>query len=250
MSFTLTLLSARTIPHPSSSRTDTSETADLGDVEPAALTLSLYIAALSFESSVLDFSYVRSIFVGIKPIKCGAGSRFAETKWAWSISRETLFCQESELWEVQLPLLSSLLDQANFAQDDSFSLVVQIAPPPTTGSSFTLPGRRIVPRSIIDGMGGLLDTQTGDVRFVCLEHRQMPALDDATSDASQRATQTLSRKRVLYAHSVVLRARGEYFDGLLSGGFSEGDQARRTESRCTTLLVDDASFDTVYWMLR
>ena len=66
---------------------------------------------------------------------------------------------------------------------------------------------------------------------------------------SRSKTQTLSRKRVLYAHSDILKTRGEYFNDLLMGGFSESEAARRNEARHTTILVDDAGFETVYWML-
>lgn len=212
----------------------------------------MYIASLSLESQTFEYSYSASIFVGIKPVSFGAGSRYAETKWVWTTSAEWEFSKDTEFWEVQLPLLSTLLDHAELTDADSFSLCVQIGSPPTSKPSFTLPEQQVVPRSMINGMAGLVDSVTGDVRFVCLEHTSVPLspLHEAGDDLIAKRLQTVSRKRVLYAHSEVLKARGEYFADLLMGGFSESDIARRSEGRCTTILVDDAGFETVYWMLR
>lgn len=246
--------SARTIPHPHSPKSTILEIAETSGTEsPECQTLSLYIAALSLESQVVDYAYSATIFVGIKPVDCAAGSRFAETKWVWTTSAEWEFSKDTEFWEIQLPLLSTILERADIAATDSFSLCVQIGSPPSCKPSFTLPDSLVIPRSIIDGLGGLLDSTTGDVRFICLEHSTLPLSprDETSGDATPSSKmRTVSRKRVLYAHSNVLKARGEYFGDLLTGGFSESEIARRSEARCTTILVDDAGFETVFWMLR
>jgi len=245
-------ISARTIPHPHSPKSTILEIAETtGTASPEQQTLSLYIAALSLENQILEYSYTASIFVGIKPVDTAAGSRFAETKWVWTTSAEWDFSKETEFWEVQLPLLSTFLERADIAEADSFSLCVQIGSPVSCKPSFSLPDQLVVPRSIIDGIAGLVDSTTGDVRFVCLEHTQVhqTPLDNADG-GSKGKMQTVSRKRVLNAHSDVLKARGEYFGDLLNGGFSESEIARRGDGRHTTILVDDAGFETVYWMLK
>jgi len=212
----------------------------------------LYIAALSLASQVNEYSYNASIFVGIKPVESAVGSRFAETKWAWTTSAEWEFSKDTEFWEIQLPLLSSFLEHTDIADADSFSLCVQIGSPCSCKPNFTLPDQLVVPRSIINGLAGLLDSNTGDVRFVCLEHT--PASVSSPREASdtllRSKMQTASRKRILYAHSDVLKSRGDYFADLLMGGFSENEIAKRSDARFTTIIVDDAAFGTVYWMLK
>lgn len=52
-----------------------------------------------------------------------------------------------------------------------------------------------------------------------------------------------SRKRILYAHSEILEEKSEYFKDLLASGFSE-------TQRYNTIIVDDASFSTLYWILQ
>ena len=216
-------------------------------------TLSLYIAALSLVGQSFNKPFTATIFIGVKPVECGIGSRFAATDWVWSTSAEWEFTTENEYWEVQLPLLSTFLERADLAEADSFSLCVQIGSPISAKPSFSLPNQVVIPTSIIDGLAGLLDSSTGDVRFVCLEHSGAPhssVSGESIGGKTLSKMQTLSRKRVLYAHSEVLKARGEYFAALLMGGFSESENRRRGETRHTTILVDDADFKTVYWVLR
>jgi len=136
------------------------------------------------------------------------------------------------------------LEKKEVEMADEFSLCIQIGSPARNGPGFGLPDQLILPQSVIEGLKGLVDSPTGDVRFVCLEH--VPV----SSEGEDGKAQTMSRKRVLYAHSDVLKARGDYFKDLLTGGFAESEVARRAETRYTTILVDDAGFDTVYWMLR
>lgn len=145
---------------------------------------------------------------------------------------------------MELPKLSGLLEKKEVDLADEFMICIQIGSPARNGPGFGLPDQLVLPQSVIEGLRGLVDSPTGDVRFVCLEHVPVP------SEGEEGKAQTMSRRRVLYAHSDVLKARGDYFKDLLTGGFAESEVARRGETRYTTILVHDAGFDTVYWMLR
>jgi hypothetical protein len=113
-----------------------------------------------------------------------------------------------------------------------YILSVQMASPSYI-SAWLEPGQVVVPMDVITGLGDLLDSISGDVQFVCLEH------------TLKEDGRMISRKRAVYAHGEILRARSDYFKGLLDGGFRETEGSGRR-----TVLVDDASFDTVYWLLR
>ena len=193
------------------------------------------------------------ISVGIKSIGRSIGSRYAAMDWAWTRSATFEFNIENDYWEVELPLLSTLIERADLAEADSFSLCVQIGTPICSKPTFQFPHQLIVQTSMTDSLAGLIDSTTGDVRFVCLEHSAAPLSpmdDEGISGRMLSKMRTLSRKRILYAHSDVLKARGEYFAALLMGGFSESEIKRRGDSKHTTILVDDADFETVYWVLK
>ena len=228
----------------------------LADESKVIDTLSLYIAAQSLDSQSIDCIYPATIFVGIKALHTNIGARYAETRWFWHTSSDWDFSADNEYWETQLPKLSELLEYPDIKEHDGLVLCVHIASPASTRPFFTLPDQIIVPKRVINSLNGLVDSQTGDVKFVCLEHVTQP---DEVRDADDKdkgngkistSTHIVSRKRVLYAHSEVLTATGDYFHDLVTGGFSEAEGARRSDSRYTTILVDDAGFKTVYSMLR
>ena len=246
------MMIARTIPAPHSPKSPIGEIATTLASEGAQIdTLSLYIAALSLDAAAFDVNYPARIFVGIKALHTPLGSRYAETKYVWQTTAEWDFSPASEFWEVKLPKMSDLLEYTELEADDGFCLCVDISSPPDEKPRFTLPDEIKVPRKIVDGLKGLVDSTTGDVKFVCLEHTTV--LADEEEDAMEEdkgKKRTLSRKRVLYAHSEVLKAACDYFNDLLSGDFAETERVRRGDSRCLTVLVDDAGFEAVYWMLR
>ena len=237
------------VPSPSSSEDVLPEDQSKVDAE-IAKTLSLYVAALSLDH--LHYTYAASIFAGIKPAEENAGRRYAATEWYWQTCTEWEFTANTEYWECRLPKISQLLLNPTVAEADAFTLCVQISSPAAEKPTFSLPARLEVPESIIGALSGLFDSKTGDVRFTCLEHRLEENIDqDIESGEAGEPKQVLtSRKRVLYAHSAVLKARGEYFHDLLHGGFSESEVVRRGESRFTPIVVEDADYNTVYWMLR
>lgn len=213
--------------------------------------LSLYVAALSLDATSVDISYPASIFVGIKSLSTPAGSRFAETKYHWSTHGEWEFNSLREYWEVELPKLCELLTIPDVDANDGFTICVQISTPANVRPTFSLPGQITVPKSTIVGLNGLIDSTTGDVKFVCLEHTtRLVGPDEDDPEGSEKKLQPFSRKRVLFAHSEILKASCDYFNDLLTGEFEEAERARRGDSRYTTIIVDDAGFETVYWLLK
>lgn len=175
------------------------------------------------ESASSDYTFTSAIFLGIRPSQPNIGQRHSHTRWLWHTCTEHEFTKEAEYAAVALPPIDELLDKQS---EDGLTLCVQIGSP-SQKPEFTTPGEVVAPITILEGLGALLDSSTGDVQFVCLQHVDGEA-----------------RKRTIYAHSEILRARSEYFKSLLSGGFKE------TESKRVTVIVDDADFDTVYWLLQ
>ncbi|KAK8858764.1 hypothetical protein IAR55_002993 [Kwoniella newhampshirensis] len=248
---------ARTIPQPHSPK---STVADIADASPPDIgfphTLSLYITAIDFESQPIDCSFTAGVFVGIMPLRSNVGQRFAETKYVWSYTTEFEFSTDNDYCAVELPLLSKLLDEnQGLRDDDGFVLCIWLGEHWTARYGFKVPDPTI--SRMIRGLGRLFDRDTGDVRFVCLEHavdnssvnqddiRGSPdesGLSLSGSVAKPRPA-ILSRKRILYAHSEFLEENSEYFKDLLTSGFSES-------KRYTTIVVDNASFDTLFWVLR
>lgn len=215
--------------------------------------LSLYIAATSLDGSLDEINYSATIFVGIKSLRTPIGSRHAETRYIWQTVLDYEFSPNAEFCQVQLPELSSLAAHPELMSDNGLMICVNIASPASTQPTFHLPEQIIVPKSTIEGLAGLIDSATGDVKFVCLEHilsdrdeTEIAGSDDTRPDRSWM----LSRKRVLYAHSEILKAACEFFHDIITGDYQEADRARRGDSRRTTILIDDAGFETVYWMLR
>jgi len=70
----------------------------------------------------------------------------------------------------------------------------------------------------------------------------------------------VSRKRVVWAHSDVLKARSEYFETMLSGAFAEGEGGRRGGGgngregdrgrQVHEVNLEGTDFTTVYWLLK
>jgi hypothetical protein len=206
-------------------------------------TLSIYVATLMLDSHP-DYTYSSSIFIGIKPTSTNTGHKYATSDWIWTNSAEWEFSKESEFFEAELPRLSGLLGNKEIEAIDEFALCIQIDNSPKGQIAFNIPDRVVMPQSMVEGLRSMVDSITGDVRFICLEHANVPI------EGEEGKTQIVSRKRVLYAHSNILKARGEYFKDLLMCGFAESEMSKKGDARYITILVDDAGFDTVYWMLR
>lgn len=59
-------------------------------------------------------------------------------------------------------------------------------------------------------------------------------------------SQPLYRKRTIYAHSAVLRARSTYFDDMLGSDWSE---TAHTEGNKSVVRITEFDYSTVYWLL-
>lgn len=113
-----------------------------------------------------------------------------------------------------------------------------------------------------------LVTDTGDVRFICLERLKQeqpsspnlgpntslptsPGSASSSSSHSPLSTQTTARKRVIYAHSDIISRRSEYFATMLASSFSENSHGLVSgERKLYTIIVEEADFETIYWLLK
>lgn len=104
---------------------------------------------------------------------------------------------------------------------------------------------------------------TGDVRFVCLERRlnSEPSSGSSSnpsnhstvslsSSVSQFNSYTTARKRIIYAHSDILIRRSDYFATMLASSFAENSAISTGERKIYTVVVEDADFETIYWLLK
>lgn len=184
-----------------------------------------------------------------------------------------------------MPSLSHLLENPRVRDTDSLVICVQIHCP--VGPSIPQqPSVYYVPRDLLDGLESSLDNpsefnpfliqyfklaelwphslDTGDVRFVCLE--KYAGLDGSiTLDASSSiqstntnlsdsispfGSHTIARKRIIYAHSDILTRRSEYFATMLSSSFAENSAISTGERKLYTIVVEEADFETIYWLLK
>lgn len=188
------------------------------------------------------------------------------------------------LIECPLPSLSHLLENSRVRDTDSLVICVQIHCP--VGPSIPQqPSVYYVPRDLLDGLESSLDNpsefdlfliqyfelaelcshslDTGDVRFVCLEKyggRDGSITLDASSTQSTSTnlsdsispfgSHTIARKRIIYAHSDILTRRSEYFATMLSSSFAENSAISTGERKLYTIVVEEADFETIYWLLK
>ena len=106
---------------------------------------------------------------------------------------------------------------------------------------------------------------TGDVQFICLERKDASeAFEDSPdspstevtpsrrSSSSAGTTQSIARKRIIYAHSDILKRRSDYFATMLNSSFAENlpDTRHPGERKVYTITVEEADFVTIYWLLK
>lgn len=228
-----------------------------------APTLSLYVTSLFLDFAHTEYEFCSAIMLAIKSREDRAGDRGARSDWVWEHwEPEFAFRKGNEFWECQLPTLSSLLAHPRIAAHDSFVLCIQIHSP--VGFYPQFPQAYYVPKDLLEGLEASLDNpNTGDVRFVTLEwyESQDNRLDDTGtphSSSSSSSVSTLARKRTLYAHSDVLKRRSEYFATMLASAFAESTtttyshpaEAAHPPRRIHDIIVTEADFITVYWLLK
>ncbi|KAF9569002.1 hypothetical protein CPC08DRAFT_624509 [Agrocybe pediades] len=227
-----------------------------------APTLCLYITSLILDFAQEEYEYPASMMAAIKCHADRVGERGARPDWVWEYwQNDWVFRRESEVWECALPPLSSLLQNSRIADTDSMVLCIQIHSP--AGPDIPQrPSVYYVPRDLLDGLEASLDnSNTGDVRFVCLEKYpgkvDSPLLSPSRSGGSAMTDSTssfgshsLARKRIIYAHSDILTRRSEYFATMLSSSFSENSTVSNGGRQVYTIIVEEADFETMYWLLK
>lgn len=224
--------------------------------------LSLYVTSLMMDYAQGDYETSASMMAGIKCQDDRIGERGARPDWVWEFWQNNwVFRQESEVWECPLPSLSSLLENQRIRETDSLVICVQIHSP--IGPSIPQqPSVYYVPRDLLDGLEASLDNpNTGDVRFVCLERLAVEASSSPTDATSHRSASSVSsqslfpsqmtaRRRIIYAHSDILTRRSEYFASMLSSSFSENSAPTSGERKLYTVIVEEADYETIYWLLK
>ncbi|KAL0949290.1 hypothetical protein HGRIS_009368 [Hohenbuehelia grisea] len=236
-------------------RTGGAEEMASSQTKPA--TLSLYLTSLMLDYAH-EYEAPASIMAAIKASDDRIGTRPA---WVWQFwHNDWVFRRDSEVWECPLPPLSALQENLHIRRADSFVICLQVHSP--MGPQFPQhPSAYYVPRDLLDGLEASLDNaNTGDVRFVCLERRPIelqssPAASEsghsqATASRHTFSADTTARKRVIYAHSDILIRRSDYFATMLNSSFSEAQGGIPGERKLYTIVVDEADFETMYWLLK
>ncbi|KAF9006518.1 hypothetical protein BDQ17DRAFT_1351883 [Cyathus striatus] len=239
-------------------------TSDSSSTPSTLPALSLYITSLMVDFAHGNYETSASMMAAIKCQDDRAGERGARPNWVWEYwQHDWVFRQESEVWACPLPSLSSLLNNSRIRETDSFVICIQIHSP--AGPSVPQqPSVYYVPRDLLEGLEASLDnSNTGDVRFVCLEKLMaaaspvLPSSDAAydrqsiSSQSSQSpfSSQTTARKRIIYAHSDILTRRSDYFATMFSSAFSE-NSGLAGDRKFYTVIVEEADFETIYWLLK
>ncbi|KAI0268185.1 hypothetical protein BC834DRAFT_821689 [Gloeopeniophorella convolvens] len=233
-----------------------------GNTQPP--TLSLFITCLMLDYPNAEYEISASMLAAIKCQDDHAGERGARADWAWDIwQTEWTFRQDNEVWQCALPSLSSLLENPRIQQTDSFVICIQVHTP--TGPFFPQhPSACYVPRDLLEGLEASLDnSNTGDVQFICLEKavRERPPSSptppntansesrlSSSSSHSMNASRITARKRIIYAHSDILKRRSDYFSSMLSSTFAETSLSG--DRKVYTVAVEEADFVTIYWLLK
>ncbi|KAG0144471.1 hypothetical protein CROQUDRAFT_660039 [Cronartium quercuum f. sp. fusiforme G11] len=181
--------------------------------------------------------------------------------WIWRVCcDERSFERESEVWECHtFPSLSKLLENSRVALYDSFIITIQIATPSTV-SIPQLPQSSYIPHSLLQGLESLIDDQnTSDLQILVNEY-ETPISMNENEINNQKPKY---RKRLLYAHSGILKSRSEYFRAMLgdeNGGWAESgniigkdNQANNSNHfnrKLGLVKIEDFDFNCVYWLLR
>ncbi|OCF57047.1 hypothetical protein L486_05905 [Kwoniella mangroviensis CBS 10435] len=217
--------------------------------------LSLYITSENgYKGSTLSVG----LFIGITSLNPNIGHKLVETEYIHSQTIEFAYTPEMEYYRLELPLIL-IESHEGIRRDDGFALCVRIGPRFQLHPSFTIPDPVLA--STLSALGNMVDTQTGDVVFVCLKHSidpsedQQPTVSDDMNDEDSltdhiQMTMQL-RKRTIFAHVEILQAKSDYFEDLFNSGFkeSDNDDERNTLKR-KEIVVDDIDFITLYWVIR
>ncbi|WVQ96523.1 hypothetical protein IAU59_003628 [Kwoniella sp. CBS 9459] len=185
---------ARTIPAPHSPRSTIDEIVSTTPSTPVmGRTLSLYIMAQDTQTCPIDDCCTPTgIFVGIAPLHPNAGHRYAETRYHWTRTTTFDFSEDNEYCAVELPFLSTIAKKGTIKEDDGFKLCIWIGPKWDARPSFTVPDPR--KSSTLRGLERLVDRDTGDIMFVCLEHIVQSAPPEAITENGVEEDKIMQRQ--------------------------------------------------------
>ncbi|SCV72208.1 BQ2448_4902 [Microbotryum intermedium] len=226
--------------------------------------LALYLSCHLLETSYSPDVIPTQLMLGIREPRQQASKRGGSEGYFWRHwVDEFRFSHDNEYYEMhEFPSLQSLLEKnTRIRKLDAFVLSVQIGSPV---GSFAPQVRDAhpVPKALLSGVRNLVDDEaTGDVMIHVAECRPTSGGTGCINDTDSFTTPAPDspgssapspefRKRVIYAHSAILKAQNSYFDSLLSEGWAETSvtQAPGTRRR-SVLKIEDFDFNTVHSLL-
>ncbi|SPO31986.1 uncharacterized protein UTRI_06712_B [Ustilago trichophora] len=159
--------------------------------------LSVYLTALVLDYTHANVEIPSSIMIGLRPLRAAVGRRGAENAgYLWRRFYDYTFQKEADLFTCHdLPSVSEMLQDVNVARDDAIALTIQLGLGPgysrgrsgllddnaVTRIPVEVDGHHLVPRAVINSLGGLLDdANTGDVRIIVRERGMMLPSDSAS----------------------------------------------------------------------
>ncbi|KAM0749208.1 hypothetical protein T439DRAFT_45757 [Meredithblackwellia eburnea MCA 4105] len=195
---------------------------------------SLYLSSQVLSPFLPDL-LPTNLFFGIREPREQIGKRGDRGGWVWrSEVGSWCFGTGNEYYENHsFPTFESLVSQnGRIGALDGLVLTIQISSP-VQATPPQISGMHWAPMDLFSALESLIDDQTtGDVIFI---------MHERSSNAS------MYRKRTLYAHKKVLKARSAYFGDLLGDAWSEGVGLK--EGGKGIVRVDDFDFVTVYWLI-
>ncbi|KDE09317.1 hypothetical protein MVLG_00633 [Microbotryum lychnidis-dioicae p1A1 Lamole] len=229
--------------------------------------LTLFLSCHLLETSYSPDVIPTQLMLGIREPRQQASKRGGSETYLWRHwVDEFQFSHDNEFYETtELPSLQSLLDRSDRIRElDAFVLTVQIGSPIASFAP-QIRDAHPVPTSLLAGVKNLVDDEvTGDVMIYvaeCLpvvmrtpsdadETRSITVASTTVDSSAVAAPSTNFRKRVIYAHSAILKAQCSYFDSLLTEGWSETSVNQTLGMRRRSVLkIEDFDFNTVYTLL-
>lgn len=225
----------------------TTEQEDSDAEDRSARRLSLFICCAALDVPL----FTTELFIGITTTSTPSGREHGSTPYLWSHTQSFAFRPNDDFVKIPLPVLSILANDLGVKASNAFTLCIRIDEAYGSIPTFQRAGQVSVPTDLLAALGSMIDVPTGsDVRFICLEHKVADEDERRVSTGSNGSYSAgmMSRKRILYANSQLLGGRSDYFADLFKGDFAEAKTGG--SGRYKTVVVSNADFDTVYWMLR
>ncbi|KAK4698186.1 hypothetical protein P7C70_g8100, partial [Phenoliferia sp. Uapishka_3] len=213
-----------------------------GDSEKLSLYLSCQILDTAFSPDIIP----TTLMFGIREPREQIGKREAREGWVWRVwENEWCFGTNNEYFECHsFPSFEVLLQNPRIAELDSFVLSIQISSP-VQATVPQIQNSHHVPRDLLLGVQNLIDDRlTSDIILYTHERQDLGSGSsiEGTDEEAMRY-----RKRSLYVHSTILRARSSYFEDMLTSGWAETSGVG--ERKMNVVKIEDFDFVTVYWLI-